>query len=122
MSSKNEGGPAFPQKPFRSPNGEIVLPSAWGLAGMTLRDWFAGEAMQAMRFGYMLREIHSEEAASPDCMDRAWIASDAYAMADAMLEVRDVAVPVGRQVISEAAIKWLHDNHPNVYAGFYELV
>ena len=32
------------------------------------------------------------------------------------------APPDGFQLVSEAAIAWLHDNHPGVYAGFYERV
>lgn len=43
--SANDGGPAFPESasgPY--PNGEIVM----GRPGMSLRDWFAGQALAGL--------------------------------------------------------------------------
>jgi hypothetical protein len=70
----DDGGPAFPESasgPY--PNGEIVL----GRPGMTLRDWFAGMALQgrATRLG----NPHEH---------RDLLASDCYDIADAMIEAR----------------------------------
>ncbi len=31
-------------------------------------------------------------------------------------------LPSGKQMVSESAIAWLHENHPEVYRGFYERV
>ena len=59
--------PAFPQENIKG---------NWGL-GLTMRDYFAAKAMQAM-FASWAGEDNWE-----DC------AQAAYAMADAMLEVRD---------------------------------
>ncbi len=61
MSEIKDGGPAFPM--------------AYGYCGMSLRDWFAGQALLATA-GY--RE-------SRDIDD---IATQAYAIADAMLAAR----------------------------------
>jgi len=67
----NTGGPAFPQK---------SLPySTEDKKGMTLRDYFAAKAMQAI-------------FSNPDITDtekvKNWIAISSYSMADAMLEAR----------------------------------
>ncbi len=59
----NDGGPAFPR-----PNTDYCV----GQVGMTLRDWFAGQALTAMNLG-----IEPSENAE-------W----AYKIADAMLEAR----------------------------------
>jgi hypothetical protein len=67
MMSKETGGPAFPHD------------SNWeDRQGMTLRDYFAAKAMQAM-------------LVEPDNVDisRAKLAQLSYAMADAMLKERE---------------------------------
>ena len=77
MSDKYNGGPAFPNDP------DVHLRSdaeCAALQGMTLRDWFAGKAMQgllAQSIGSAYTSPHSDAAAY------------AYAMADAMLEARE---------------------------------
>ena len=63
MSTKNDGGPAFPIG---------STPEEWG-NGMTLRDYFAAKAMQNICDDY-----------TPDA-----IAKAAYEMADAMLKARE---------------------------------
>lgn len=69
---KNTGGPAFPEL------GNVGYNSDWQCeAGMTLRDYFAAKAMQGI--------------ISSDCNYGAFgdLASDAYCIADAMLEARE---------------------------------
>jgi hypothetical protein len=68
--TKDDGGPAFPQL---EPNSAY-----FNATGMTLRDWFAGQALAGL--------VRSEQ---PDGFP-AWVghALDAYALADAMLEAR----------------------------------
>lgn len=72
MNKINDGGPAFPNVP----EGAGSRWADWDM-GMTLRDYFAGKAMQGI-------------CAHPDT----WgcripeIAEKAYAMADAMLAAR----------------------------------
>lgn len=65
MSTKNDGGPAFPV-----PN----LEDDPGFNGMTLRDYFAGEALPVAFSRY------------PDSRDGA--SKEAYLIADAMLKAR----------------------------------
>lgn len=78
MTDKNTGGPAFP---VTLQPGEMYKSHA-EFDGMTLRDYFAAKAMQAM----------ITTAAGP-CMDgldgfEFHTASAAYRIADAMLEAR----------------------------------
>lgn len=66
-----DGGPAFPVTPAEGPN----------FMGMTLRDWFAGQAL-AGRLA----------ALNPGGLDRAaseYMAEQSYRLADAMLEERE---------------------------------
>ena len=69
MSEQNNGGPAFP------------IPGLHNDAdfnGMSLRDYFAGKALQGM-----LANQHPYQAS-----DEHMFARDAYTLADAMLEAR----------------------------------
>jgi hypothetical protein len=61
----NDGGPAFP---FKGYAGETY--------GMTLRDWFAGQALAGMLIGEWLSDKG--------------VATLAYEYADAMLRAREV--------------------------------
>jgi hypothetical protein len=66
MSTIKDGGPAFP-----------MHPNSWEY-GMTLRDWFASQALAGL-----LRD-------GIDVFDINVTANDAYKMADAMLRAREV--------------------------------
>ncbi len=76
-----DGGHAFPQSLTINDNGNIV----WGpQGGMSLRDWFAGQALPVVMTGAAecdWPDIGAEEK-------RNVIAALAYAFADAMLEER----------------------------------
>jgi hypothetical protein len=65
MTTIKDGGPAFPR------------PMVAAAPGMTLRDWFAGQALQGL-------------LASTKTSDALTIAKDAYILADAMLRAREV--------------------------------
>ena len=82
MSKENDGGPAFPARKERYIAQELVVDY---LPGMSLRDWFAGQALTGI-----LPSTDNESGRSaftetePD-----WIAQKAYELADAMLEARN---------------------------------
>lgn len=69
MSAKTNGGPAFPQN-----DSEECMHGP----GMTIRDYFAGQALAALagRLGYRPASAADE------------VARDAYLLADAMIEER----------------------------------
>ena len=69
---KPDGGPAFPE--YDTFNGRLS-------AGMSLRDWFAGQALSA----WVIATV-DPEASDWDCT---WLARLAYRTADAMLAERD---------------------------------
>lgn len=86
MSVARDGGPAFPftyttdsDTYSTMPNGQVVPPGfTVELGGMSLRDWFAGQALSGM-------------SASPNCpkdFDEHHLARSAYEIADAMLAAR----------------------------------
>ncbi len=67
-----DGGPAFPIPPIDNGPGNI---KSQAKPGMSLRDWFAGLAMQGLL-------THDDEGLIPET------ARDAYRYADAMLNAR----------------------------------
>ena len=79
MSAQDNGGPAFPTPdlsaygigPCSSPDG-----NEYRIYGMSLRDWFAGQALAGMMADSFMHESAER------------IAFGSYAMADAMLAER----------------------------------
>lgn len=78
MSVTNDGGSAFPVLQQKNAHDEIEM---YAEPGMTLRDYFAAKVMQA---------IYMRLGGSPvtDTDSTGYMAANAYAMADAMLEAR----------------------------------
>ena len=74
MSTKNDGGPAFP---VSESIGIAQAKAQLGLAGMSLRDWFAWQQMVRIGGGW------------PNTENMKQIADNCYAMADAMLKARE---------------------------------
>ena len=74
MSNTNTGGPAFPQHGF-----DNIAEKFTSQGGMTLRDYFAAKAMQAI--------VSNDATFSTKYVGLA--AKDAYVYADAMLKARD---------------------------------
>ena len=72
MSDKNDGGPAFPVTP------DTQAGHAAAFRGMSLRDWFAGQALMGI-FASSSETAPSDEAT----------ARFAYSVADAMLAERE---------------------------------
>ena len=83
MSSQiNNGGPAFPSGKSETPGHENSLPYH---EGMTLRDWFAGQALAHIGNEYV---AHGEitRQAQEHAMT---LAAHAYNIADAMIAARE---------------------------------
>lgn len=72
-----DGGPAFPVQALASPGSEV----AWG---MSLRDWFAGQALAGMLSAFAKGAKNGGPArfAEANC-------DTAYDIADAMLRARE---------------------------------
>jgi len=83
--SREDGGPAFPisdaSDDLHYPNGQPVTSGADAIntRGMSLRDYFAGQAISQLWNGYDLKSEDSQLATA---------AAKAYALADAMLKER----------------------------------
>lgn len=78
----NDGGPAFPRPPFTPKDSHDQFAqsgfAATGHPGMSLRDWFAGQALASMTVAPDYSKGHCNAA----------MADRAYHIADAMLERR----------------------------------
>jgi hypothetical protein len=78
MSFDETGGPAFPCERQLTDQDVLVF------EGITIRDYFAAKAMQALLNSDEWREHLDEHAEVPS----EFTAASAYVMADAMLEAR----------------------------------
>lgn len=77
MKKLDDGGPAFPSPESFNANGERL---SYFEYGMTLRDWFAGQALVGITTDIAFR--------MNDLGVLSEIAKDAYSVADAMLAER----------------------------------
>lgn len=78
--SKQTGGQAFPRKQWEYDGQNSVL--QYQEEGMTLRDYFAAKAMQAMISNPQMIDNDSDSAVN-------YAASAAYKFSDAMLKARE---------------------------------
>ena len=74
--SEKDGGPAFPQTTVVDPTGSWVTVER-GAVGLSLRDWFAGQAITGI--------LADNEEYGPTVQEAA---ETAYKIADAMLKAR----------------------------------
>ncbi len=89
--SKENGGAAFPHgvtERYQDVYGEEHT-SEYSQPGMTLRDYFAAKAMQAMISGYLSNEKSSESGFKLYEGDHVYAAGAAYSVADVMLAERN---------------------------------
>lgn len=91
MSEHNDGGPAFPAHPDMisvDSNGTVA---PWGYQGMSLRDYFAAKAMQAIVTKLPIVDQNSiyGDPVEDKVQHNLDIAQSAYWIADAMLSERD---------------------------------
>lgn len=82
MSKDNDGGPAFPTRETKTNGGfmpgDVLEVKTDIYHGMSLRDWFAGQALTSGRvlFGSNIRNAED-------------LAKDMYKIADAMIKERE---------------------------------
>ena len=82
MSEKiNDGGPAFPQNDLSTYN---MGPAEKNNGGMTLRDWFAGQALAGFMAGYFANPDNGD-------LENDEIAMFVYEQADAMIAAREAS-------------------------------
>ena len=80
--SKDTGGSAFPHPQVNLGDaGFIFLPNS---SGMTMRDWFAGQALAGLLSAYNVKYNHPAEERDMAIL----ISKTAYALADTMIEKR----------------------------------
>lgn len=81
MGKIKDGGPAFPS---HAGDPELTDPrNRISCGGMSLRDWFAGRAMQAFYSSFDARDANTSR---DDLIGDAWLF---YRIADAMLSARE---------------------------------
>ena len=83
MSALPDGGPAFPNHPPLDPEGGSASGYPFPAEGMTLRDYFAAQALQ----GLIVADNFYAGMGEPSRFKQA--AEGAYAFAEAMLRKRD---------------------------------
>lgn len=81
MRSKPNNPPAFPTDSF--PNGSAH-------EGMSLRDYFAAKAMQAIFGGLGAEQVANRDRRYDETNWAQVVAANAYEMADAMLKAREL--------------------------------
>jgi hypothetical protein len=74
---------AFPTPAF-SINDEARVTAVGGEGGMDLRDYFAAQALQAILPTYDIQDVFENENTQMPII----VATDAYALADAMMKAR----------------------------------
>jgi hypothetical protein len=83
-NERDDGGPAFPCLPPLGPDGLAAAGYPYVAAGMSLRDYFAAKAMQALITGRSWAHL---EGHGPGYIMESW-ATGAYQLADEMLKAR----------------------------------
>lgn len=86
MSIKNTGGPAFP-RPLSQHDTKLPGQPVPGQDGMTLRDWFAGQALDGV-MATMPGECTQRPGTNGYRERNLELATWAYDIADAMIEAR----------------------------------
>lgn len=82
--SKDNGGSAFPMQPAPHPGGEYQ----WADYGMSLRDWFAGMALQGIVASYDVELIKAGKEIYGLSPEKS-VSQLAYAISDCMISERN---------------------------------
>ncbi len=85
MNKSDNGGPAFPSSATKAVMGRdgSIEPSPFEFGGMSLRDWFAGQALAGLAQTYSAAAFRDQWV-----LTFADVAKNAYDYADAMLAAR----------------------------------
>ena len=90
MSEQIENPPAFPEQGYTRPNGEFQ----WPISGMTLRDFFAGQALAGLSVNQEMLLANQDLINSFGTIGIDKLqANKAYRRADAMLTERTKGQP-----------------------------
>lgn len=87
LTFKENGGPAFPSSYNSFASGGSGGGGGYSNQGMSLRDYFAAKAMDALIAGYLASKS-KEDSFDTSKGDHSHAAEVAYKIADAMLEAR----------------------------------
>jgi hypothetical protein len=91
MSKRDDGGPAFPRPAHTTDRAVDWVEVSCELVGMSLRDWFAGRAMQGLIHDILIDQ-HWEDVLMGQGMTEkefpTFLAHLSYLAADAMLAQR----------------------------------
>jgi hypothetical protein len=91
LNTPKDGGPAFPRPAFDAPTGEPTSALSHDEQdGMSLREWFAGQAVAGLLAGDLLKPHanHSGLPFGPALVDAETVAVLAFGIADAMIAAR----------------------------------
>ena len=86
MSTKNDGGAAFPVLPPCDMEGASASGYPYPEAGMTMRDYFAAKAMQAALVNATLPGVAEREPEAMQLVSQ--LCACCYVIADEMLKAR----------------------------------
>jgi len=87
MKEINDGGPAFPFPDIVNANGDVQS----GCNGMSLRDYFAGQALTGLLSNTSLLEMCDHNL--PKHSTRMAASIYAYGLADSMIKARTMELP-----------------------------
>jgi hypothetical protein len=80
--TRKNGGPAFPASVTGMLDGDVYTSTYFDEGGMTLRDWFAGQALVGILAGNPSTTINQDDLVKV-------LSVSAYGIADAMLVQRE---------------------------------
>jgi hypothetical protein len=87
MSTKDDGGPAFPQQAVRDRDGLLQSAAVYGVpSGLTVRDHFAAKVLQAALVNATLPGVPEREPEAMQLVSQ--LCACCYVIADEMLKER----------------------------------
>lgn len=135
MSNTNDGGPAFPCTTMEPTHGiefrngeevEVFSSQPVDHPGLSLRDHFAGKALQGMCSNYKLLDLVELAHLSSGEPVRFMLAHKSYEIADAMLAARGTPDPARAKLVealknAKLQIEYLHEKFKQTGSGNHVL-